>query len=153
MINAIIEGLIGGYLFDRALRFIPPKKMSPFDSISWDQLKARNNWIENCNAAIFVGGLVAIYVFFCVDAAAHNKIQSDGVIVLGNGWIVVFWFCFPVFLNFLFIGIVMLPQGFTRFREYWRYHELKNRIRLAVLLSIYIPWAALGAISAVMLFV
>jgi hypothetical protein len=152
MIDEIITGLAGGYLSDRLFKLIPPKKNSEFDCIRWEQLRSRNNWIEICGSVIFLGGWVAIPVFYYAGAAAHNEIK-DGVVLLRTGWQIGFWLCFPVFLVLLFVAIVTLWQGFTRFREYWRFHELKHRTRLAALLALYIPSAALGVISAFMLFV
>jgi hypothetical protein len=63
-------------------------------------------------------------------------------------WRIVGVFCFRLALTLLFVGAVTLPKGIRRFREFWRFHELKHRTRLALLLSMYVPFAAVGLFSA-----
>jgi hypothetical protein len=52
----------------------------------------------------------------------------------------------------LFVGVVTLPNGWERFHEFWRYHELKHRIRLALLLCMYTPVVVLGIVSVLKAF-
>ena len=133
MIDAVIEGLIGGYLGDRLLKLIPPKKKSAFDALSWDELRRRNGWIETAGLVVFGCTFLGFFVLF-LAFGTNDAWQAGAVMGL------------PFFVLFLFIGLVTLKSGWTRFREYWRYHELKHRIRLAVLLSLYIPSTALGLV-------
>jgi len=136
MIDEILAGLVGGFLSDRALRLVRPKKKSEFDSIPIDELRRRNNWIDIGGSLIGGGALVLIW--FGLVSTTSNA----------TAWRVGLLFCFPVSLTLFFVCVVTLPKGIKRFREFWRYHELKHRTRLAVMLSLYIPFAALGLVSA-----
>jgi hypothetical protein len=135
MIGEIIEGLLSGYLFDRLLRRIPPKTMSSADSRSFDELRRRNNWIEVVANITSIASFVLVFSVFMATGLNHNA------------WRIGVMFFFPFTLATLVVCVLTLPFGLTRFREFWRFHELKHRIRLAVLLSLYLPFTAIGAVS------
>ena len=139
MIDDILSGLLGGYLADRLARQVRPKRTSDFDHMSIDELGLRNNWIDVAGTLIGVGS-------FCLMFLLLVNLGPPDVWRLG------LVFCFPATLQLLFVCIVTLPKGTGRLREFWRFHELKHRIRLALLLSMYIPLAAIGAISAFKVF-
>jgi hypothetical protein len=136
MIEAIISGLVGSYLVSRLFPLVKPKKKSQFDTIPFDELKARNNWIEIAANTVVGAGLVAMFVAMQIFGLDHNP------------WRVGFYLCFPFTMFILFVAAVTMKGGFIRFREFWRYHELSQRTRLALLLSILIPIATVGAMSA-----
>jgi MFS family permease len=136
MIDDIVTGIIGGYLADRlGRRFLPPKATSSFDYISREDLRRRNHWIEIVGAAIWPTAMLLIFI---------------GLLNFGlnqNPWRIGLLFGFPIALTLAFVCAVTLPKGLPRFREFWRYHELKNGIRLAALLALYVPLAIIGVIG------
>jgi predicted membrane channel-forming protein YqfA (hemolysin III family) len=136
MIDDILTGLLGGYVADRLARRVRPKKTSEFDSVPIDELRLRNNWIEVTGSLIFGGGL--FLMLLCMAGIGLN----------GDVWRLGVFFCFPMTLTLFSVCLAMLPRGIKRFREFWRFHELKHGTRLALLLSMYVPFAAIGLVSA-----
>jgi hypothetical protein len=135
MLDAVFTGLVGGYLGDRLFKLVPPKRKSKFDVFSRDHLKSRNDWIDVRAQIVWTGS-------FLISAAV--------VLICGaDAWRTGFTLGFPVILLFLFVGFATLSHGWGRFCEFWRYHELKHRIRLGVLMSLYIPCAVLGFVCTI----
>jgi hypothetical protein len=135
MIDGILRGLFVGFLSDRLAKLVPPKK-SDFDQIPYDELKRRNNWIELGGSFILIGSLLLIWLWLVNIGLNHDP------------WRIGFLFCFLLTLTHFFVTIVTLPKGLKRFSEFWRYHELKHRTRLALLLCLEIPFSIVGVISA-----
>ena len=48
----------------------------------------------------------------------------------------------------IFVGIVTLPQGVARWREYLRYLELEQKLRLRSMAALCLPLWILGIVSA-----
>jgi hypothetical protein len=80
LFGAILSGLLGGYLTDRLLRCVRPKKESKFNSIPFETLKRRNHWIELSTGAIFLGGMLLIFAGILVTDAMHNNPWLVGVV-------------------------------------------------------------------------
>ena len=137
--NPILQGLLSGYFGDRLAKLVRPRKTSEFDVIPIDELRKRNNWIDVAANFILAGGFLLLF--------AVNLILG----LNGNLWRVGFWFCFPVTLAFIFFAIATLPKGLRRYREFWRFHELKHRIHRALSLCLFVPLALLGLVSAIKL--
>ena len=57
-----------------------------------------------------------------------------------------------IILPLLFITLVTLPFGFTRFYEFWRFYELKYKIGIRGIMTIYIPLMLLGLVSTYQVF-
>jgi len=138
MIGDILTGLLSGYLTDRLLKLVPPKRTSQFDYLSPDELRSRNNWIEIAANVTFATSFGLTSLYFISFGLNHNL------------WSIGVWFCFPITLMFLFICLVTLPKGVRRFREFWRFHELKHRIRSVLILILYAPFVLLGMVSTIM---
>jgi hypothetical protein len=136
MIDDFLTGFFGGYLADRlASRLFPPKPTSQFDCISREELRRRNLWIEVAGTVIWPTVMLLIFI---------------GLMTFGlnqSAWRIGLLFCFPITVTLVFVCAVTLPRGLSRFREFWRYHELKNGVRLRALLALYIPLAILGFVS------
>jgi hypothetical protein len=140
MIDDIVTGLIGGLLGERLKTLARPRKTSAFDSIPAKTLKQRNNWIDVAGRFIYVG---SYFVFFA------------GLLYFGLGgnlWRVALVFFFPETLALVFVGAATLPHGIKRWHEFWRFHEIKQRSHLYLLLALYIPMGLLGLVSAIMVF-
>jgi hypothetical protein len=135
MIDDILTGLISGYVADRLARLVPPKATSRFDSMTYSELRARNHWIEMTGTVILVGSFLLIFTYLLAFGLNQNP------------WRLGLVFGLPITMAILFACAVTLPRGILRCREYWRYHEIKNKIRLALLFSLYIPFALLGVVS------
>lgn len=136
MVDEIFCGLIGGTLGDLLAKLAPPRKTSEFDNIPYEDLRRRNNWIDLSSIPVFWGTLIIIFALLVNIGTNHNW------------WRAGFLFFFPFTIMILFICLVTLPKGVRRFREFWRFHELRQRTRLAVLLSLYVPLAVFGMVSA-----
>jgi hypothetical protein len=137
MIDDIVIGFLGAALGKRLLQVFRPKKRSIFDSMTFDELQVRNRWIEYGGMTVTLATLILAWGLMVAVGLQHNL------------WRVGFMLGMPYAAMFAFVSAATLPSGIRRFREYWRFHELKQRIRLAVLLTLYVPPAVLGLVSAV----
>jgi|SRR4051794_2207611 hypothetical protein len=138
MIEDLAGGLLGGLLSNRLLKFARPRATTEFDSMTMEELNERNRWIEITGTWIFVGGLILLAV--CLQS-------------FGNAgpwiWKILFLFNFPIAATLIFVCAVTLPRGMRSFKEFWRFHELKHRSNLYLLLSGYVPSALIGLVAAV----
>jgi hypothetical protein len=107
---------------------------SIFDSMTFDELQVRNRWIEYGGLTVTLATLILAWGLMVAVGLQHNL------------WRVGFMLGMPYAAMFAFVSAATLPSGIRRFREYWR---LKQRIRLAVLLTVYVPPAVIGVVSAV----
>jgi len=140
ILNAILHGLLGGALGHRLMQMVKPATTSEFDAMSKEELHRRNNWIYVTADVIFIAGLVLLFV---IIAALGLEGRSP--------WRVVFWFFFPVTLMMAFIAAVTLPSGRKRFREFWRFQELKYRAHWKLTFSLCVAGALVGLIAAISL--
>lgn len=61
-------------------------------------------------------------------------------------------FGFMAMFPYVWVCLVTLPFGLWRYQEFWRYYELEYGIGKTGILLVYLPCAATGAISAIVLF-
>jgi hypothetical protein len=119
------------YLWAKAF---PPE---PFDKSESNALRARNGWIDATATVFMFIGLITPLLLF-----RHN-FQSVGV------WGVGLMFGLSVILPFSWVCVATFPfGGLLRFREFWRFYELRWRIGIRGIKIVYIPFAMLGLISA-----
>jgi len=101
-----------------------------------EYLKARNGWIDAVATCFMFAGLVTPMVLF------GRHLNSIGAPVIG------LFFGLMVIFHFLWICVATLPFGIDRFREFWRFYELRWGIGTRGIQFVYIPIAMLGIISA-----
>jgi hypothetical protein len=127
-----------GPLIGRALsRAFPPQEPVPNE---YEILRSRYN---NLNVAAQLASVAAIIssAYFLFSFVPSNTPWIVGVLF---GWLVLA----PVLL----IALFTLPRGFARWREFWRFYELRYKINLRFLTPLYALLCLLGIIStAVML--
>lgn len=116
-------------------KLAPPERKSDFDALRPEELGRRNNWIDVA-AQVLGAGAVAVTP-----------------IIIVNGWSRSLWlgglFCgLPFAVMLAFVVAATIPGGARRFREFWRFHELKEGVSVKVLAAVYGSLAALGVVSA-----
>ena len=118
------------YLWGRAF---PPSPASLGERL--EALKARNGWVDGVATLFMFAGLAAPFVYFGRD------VNSVGLPIVG------LMFGLMVIFHFLWVCIATLPFGVERFREFWRFYELRWGIGVKGIQFVYIPIAMLGVIS------
>ena len=103
---------------------------------SKENLRKRNGWIDSI-ATIFM------FVGWCMPFVLFGRsFNSVGM------WAIGLMFGLMVSLHFLWVCIATIPfGGIVRFREFWRYYELKWGIAMKGIRAVYIPISLLGFIS------
>lgn len=98
-------------------------------------IHARNNWIEQIACwiclASFVGGIF-LYLFCFEDNDPLGVGLQFGTAVIG-----------PV----LWIVLATLPQGIDRFREFWRFYQVKYKMNIFGVLLMLTPFVLIGIYS------
>jgi len=117
-------------------RLSPPRQVSEFDQHSPEELKRRNNWIDRVGVMLSLSGICFPLFLYANGVSKHNPWPVG----LGLGLMVI--------LPTAFFALVTLPKGSGRFREFWRFYELKYGIGLKGLTVVYVPLACLGLVSA-----
>lgn len=113
----------------------PVGEDSEFSSLSPEQMKARNAWIDNVATGCMMIGAVFPLLFWSV--VPDEKLM----------WLVVSQPGAMVMAHFAWIAAVTLPQGRVRFREFWRFYELRWGIGLRGIRLVYVPAACLGLVA------
>lgn len=124
------------YLWGRAF---PIANNSEFGSVDYDTLKKRNGWIDViATLTMFIGVLLPFLLV--------GLVRKDRVI-----WLPALAIGLMVISHFAWVCAVTLPSGAPRFREFWRFYELRWGIGISGIKLVYIPVGALGVVAAVML--
>jgi hypothetical protein len=119
-------------------RAFPPRSRDPAE---FESLRPRYNSLELASQLAAITGAVGLGALVYA-LRARNTPWFVGLVF---GWLVLT----PVLL----IALATLPRGVTRWREFWRFYELKYGISLRLLAPVYTSLAVLGIIStAVLLF-
>jgi len=141
-LGAVVSGLVGGLLTPFIVRWwsraTPPAETSEFDSLGIETLRARNNRIDVVGQILSIGGLLTAFPFYFGPPASN----SPWPLGMGFGMMVIF----PV----TYFWFATRRGGLVRWYEFWRYYELKWGVGLRGLRWLYIPIAALGLVSLVM---
>lgn len=116
----------------------PVQDSSEFFLIDYETLKKRNGWIDAV-ATVFM------FIGIAIPIALHRYLAGAGM------WIVGLVFGLMVILHFLWVCVATLPSGTQRFREYWRFYELRWGIGILGIKVIYIPIGTLALFSAAMI--
>lgn len=107
-------------------KITPVAGQSEFDGMSADQLRSRNNWLDRAFTALMFVGLAAPMPFF---ANTDAKPLVPWLIGLAIGSMVA--------LPSAVVAALTLPRGAVRFREFWRYYEVKWGIGLKGIAWVY----------------
>lgn len=141
-LSAIVAGLAGGVLTPLIMtwwrRVTPPADSSEFDALSRDQLHARNNKIDVIGQIASLCGLLTAFPFYF----GPQDSNSPWPLGMGFGMMVIF----PVTCFWL----ATRHGGATRWREFWRFYELKWGVSCRSLRWLYVPIGVLGIVSGVM---
>jgi hypothetical protein len=120
-------------LLARALsRAFPPRRLEPE---YYDVLQARHNALEIRSRVFAVAGLIASVCFLIVWHPGNTP------------WLVGVIFGWAVLAPVLLIAACTLPKGFVRWHEFWRFYELRHKIRLRFLGLLYTLLCLVGLIS------
>jgi hypothetical protein len=137
-----ISGVVGGLLTPLIVhwwsRLCPPAESSEFDSMGMDELRARNNRIDNIGSVLSFVGLLTAFPFYFGPV----KWESGWPVGLGLGMMVI-W---PV----TFFWLATRRGGIARWLEFWRFYEIKWGVGLRGLRWFFVPVALLGVVSLVM---
>jgi hypothetical protein len=107
-------------------KITPVAGRSEFDGMSADQLRSRNKWLDRAFTVLMFAGLAAPMPFF---PNPDLKPLAPWLIGLAIGSMVV--------LPSAVIAVLTLPRGAVRFREFWRYYEVKWGIGLKGIAWVY----------------
>ena len=119
------------YLWGKAF---PPDPLRELESPA--DLKARNGWIDVIATCFMFIGMITPIVLF------GRNLNSVGMPAVG------LMFGLMVIFHFVWVCIATLPFGIRRFREFWRFYELRWGIGMRGIKIVYIPFAMLGFFSA-----
>jgi hypothetical protein len=107
-------------------RITPVAGQSEFDGMSADQLRSRNKWLDRAFTVLMFVGMAAPIPFLPNPGA---KPLAPWLIGLAIGSMVV--------LPSAVIAALTLPKGAVRFREFWRYYEVRWGIGLKGIAWVY----------------
>jgi hypothetical protein len=120
----------------------PPVSSTEFDELGVEALTKRNNNL-NCifTLLMFIGLIFPLSFFIYFPKGA--SVRAIGLVALAFGLMV----DLPVAV----IAAVTLRQSFKRFREFWRFYELKYGIGVRGIAWVYTPIGLLGVIGLFMI--
>jgi hypothetical protein len=117
------------------------KTLTRAPAIDYAMLKKRNGWIDAIATLMtFIGLLLP---FPLIHAISEDRVGYLFPLALG----------LAVACPFAWVCAVTLPTGRARFREFWRFYELRWGIGMRGIKLVYVPLGALGAGAAVMLWI
>lgn len=121
-------------------RAYPPTPLNKAENM--EVLRARNGWIDNvATIFMFVGLIFPIIIF-------GRSINNVGI------WAVGLMAGLMVSMHFLSVCLATIPfGGLMRFREFWRFYELRWGIAMKGIRIVYVPISMLGFLSAVKIWV
>lgn len=124
------------YVWSRAF---PVANNPEFGSVDYAMLKKRNGWIDAiATLMMFIGLLLP---FPLIHSIPNDRVGYLFPLALG----------LMVICPFAWVCAVTLPTGRARFREFWRFYELRWGIGMRGIKLVYVPLGALGVGAAVML--
>ena len=127
-------------------RWTPPAASSQFDSLDPSELKLRNAGLNRLFTILMFVGLMAplpLVLWLWKGHPPNSPLFAGGVLALAFGLMV----DLPVSA----VAVLTLRDGPTRFREFWRFYELKYGIGVRGIAYVYIPIGALAPVGLVLL--
>lgn len=117
-------------------RAFPPAPLAELEDA--ETLRARNGWIDGVATLFMFGGAFLPLVLF------GRNFNAVGM------WAVGLMFGLMVSMHFLWVCLATIPfGGRNRFREFWRFYELRWGIAMKGIRLVYIPISLLGFMSAI----
>ena len=138
MLDELLSGFLGSTVAELAMRRWPPRKLPPEDELPWNELHRRNRPIYKlaymCGCIVFASMLVYVY------ATSHR-----------DGWLIGALFGLP-FASMMIVSFAttFLGGGRRRTAEFLRYWEIRERLNIWVMTSVFAPLVALGFVSVLM---
>ena len=114
---------------------LSPAKKVGLGELTFQQLTKRNRIINGIATLLCLTGIMLPFPLM--------KYVPETV----HGWVACLGFGLMIILPFIFISIVTLPKGLSRFYEFWRYYELNYKIGIKGIMVAYIPIMILGFYS------
>ncbi|BET65444.1 hypothetical protein ASA1KI_03620 [Opitutales bacterium ASA1] len=133
-LTVIVPLLVAGLM-----RLFPVKSIFSEGTRDFEILRKRNNWIDVVACVICLIGLWSAVVLYV--AGMDNR----------DPWGLAFGFGMSVIAPLLWITAVTLPGGKWRFAEFWVFYEVKYKVNWKGLAAVFLPLAALGVVSTVVL--
>lgn len=127
-------------------RLAPPAGHSKFDDLGRDVLIKRNGKLDGMfTALMFVGLISPVLVASRLLSGQHKSLFFIGLVALSFGLMV----ALPVAV----VALLTLRRGADRFREFWRFYEIKWGIGLRGIAWVYIPIGMLAPMGLVLMLV
>jgi hypothetical protein len=136
LVGGILTGILPPLLIQLLGALSPPVAHRLFPNLS--RLRARNGWINAVACMLCLAGFISPLLLFAQDRDAGWP-----AVGLGFGAAVVF--------PYLWICLTTLPFGLWRYQEFWRFYQLYYGIGIGGIIAIYVPCAAFGAVSLIVL--
>ena len=107
-------------------KITPVATRSEFDHLGADNLRARNRWLDHCFTLLMFIGMLVTFAFIPL---LRSEQLAPWLIGLAIGNMVV--------LPTVVIAALTLPSGTARFREFWRFYEVRWGIGLRGIAWVY----------------
>jgi len=130
-------GMLTPMLMGLWSKLSPPGEASPFDVFDPSVLHSRNNWIDRVGCVLCLAGIFAPILLYGLGVVSSRSPWPLGI---GCGLMVI--------LPTIFVALVTLPRGMARYREFWRFYELRYKIGLPSLFALYVLMGSVGVFSA-----
>jgi hypothetical protein len=127
-------------------RLAPPAGRSKFDDLGRDALIKRNGKLDGMFTALMFVGLISPVLVASRLLSGHPKsLFFIGLVALSFGLMV----ALPVAV----VALLTLRRGADRFREFWRFYEIRWGIGLRGIAWVYIPIGLLAPLGLVLMLV
>ena len=117
-------------------RALPPRRG---DAPEYNSLSHRYRLLELWSQLAALVGIVGAVTFLILLRVGN----TPWIVGLVLGW--------PVLVAILFIAAFTLPHGFSCWREFWRFYELRYHVTLRFFAPVYALLCVLGVISTAVL--
>jgi hypothetical protein len=109
------------------------------DPREYESLRRQYGWLELGSQLAALAGIIGSITLLILLHVGN----TPWIVGVGFGWLVLA----PV----LVISAFTLPRGIARWREFWRFYELRYHISLQLLAPVYVALSALGIVSTLAL--
>ena len=126
-------------------RWTPPATASEFNSIDPSELNRRNGGLNRLFTVLMFVGLAtpfALLFWLRRGPLPNSPLLAGGFLALSFGLM--------VDLPVAAIALITLRGGPKRFREFWRFYELKYGVGLRGIVWVYVPIGALVPVGLVL---
>jgi hypothetical protein len=115
-------------------RTFPPALLGEMENK--EELHKRNGWIDSVATIFMFAGMFLPFLLF------RSNFNSIGI------WAIGLMLGLSVSFHFIWVCLATLPfGGVGRFREFWRFYEIKWGIAMNGIRFVYIPISLIGLVS------